>query len=74
MAKKAKVRMFCKICDRPTIHRLRIIDGQETYVCPHGEVWPQQNQKSHTENDDFNRLDKTIGEMGIWHNLPPGMP
>ena len=33
MVKKSKIKMHCQICEKNTVHEIRIIDGQETCIC-----------------------------------------
>ncbi len=33
MAKKQRVKTYCQICNKTTVHEIRTIDGQESCVC-----------------------------------------
>ncbi len=69
MAKKSRVKMFCKVCSKPTTHELRTVDDKEIYVCLLCEIRPEPGVKGH---DDFKYMERMVDaeRMRIWSNQP----
>jgi hypothetical protein len=71
MVKKERVRQRCKICERSTVHELRIVDGSEFYVCLICEVNPDPASRGQS---DFRDVDRTAEaeRTRLWGSTPRG--